>query len=78
MLARKKSLARGVATYGPPPGFKGRTFELWVLNKWVLNLLRPQYPTARRKDRTDVKVTYFFYFFSSRLPEAISSFSDIQ
>ena len=36
-LARKKSLAVSVACmamYGPAPGLKGRTFELWVFNRW--------------------------------------------
>ena len=40
-LAREKSLAVGVAcmaTYRPVPGFKGRTFELWVLNRLDLNV----------------------------------------
>ena len=35
-LASRKSLAVGVACmaiYGPAPGFKGRTFELFVLNR---------------------------------------------
>ena len=39
-LARKNSLAVGVACmaiYRPAPGFKGRTFTLWVLNSWVFN-----------------------------------------
>ena len=26
-----------MAIYGPTPGLKGRTFELWVLNTWVFN-----------------------------------------
>ena len=26
-----------MAIYGPAPGLKGRTFELWVLNEWVFN-----------------------------------------
>ena len=26
-----------MAIYGPDPGFKGGTFELWVLNRWDLN-----------------------------------------
>ena len=39
-LARKNSLAAGVACmaiYTPVPGLKGRTLELWDLNRWVLN-----------------------------------------
>ena len=35
-----KILTAGVACmaiYRPTPGFKGRTFELWVLNRWHLN-----------------------------------------
>ena len=39
-LARKKSLAVGVACMAicrPAPGLKGRTSELWVINKWVFN-----------------------------------------
>ena len=38
--ARKKSLAVGIASvaiYWPTPGFKGRTFKLCVLNRWVYN-----------------------------------------
>ena len=34
--------------YRSAPGVKGRTTELYVLNRWVFNLLRPQYPTAGR------------------------------
>ena len=26
-----------MATYGPAPGLNGRTFQLWVLNGWVVN-----------------------------------------
>ena len=39
-LARKICLAVGiacVAIYGPAPGVKGTTFDLWVLNRWVFN-----------------------------------------
>ena len=37
---RKKSLAVSVACmaiYWPTPGFKGRTFKLWVLTRWDFN-----------------------------------------
>ena len=39
-FSKKKSLAVGIAcmpVYGPVPGFKGRTFEIWVLNRQVFN-----------------------------------------
>ena len=26
-----------MAIHGPAPAFKGRTFEFWVLNRWVFN-----------------------------------------
>ena len=38
-LTRKKFLAVGAACtaiHGPVPGLKGRAFELWILNRWVL------------------------------------------
>ena len=39
-MARKKSLAVSaacMALYGLAPVFKGRTFELWVPNRWRFN-----------------------------------------
>ena len=39
-LAKKKSQAAGatcMTIYRPATGFKARTFELWVLNRWDLN-----------------------------------------
>ena len=39
-----------MAIYGPAPGLKGRTFELWVLNKWVFNFCGGE-TTASEQER---------------------------
>ena len=52
-LARKKSLAVGVACvaiFGPVPGSTGRTFEFWVLNKWVFNFCVRSIPLEGNRD----------------------------
>ena len=46
-LARKKSLAADIACmaiYRPAPGLKGITFEVWVLNRQVLNFCGQSIP----------------------------------
>ena len=41
-----------MALYGPAPGLKGRTFELWVLNRWIFKFCTcNQYPTVRKRVR---------------------------
>ena len=45
---QKKFLEACVARFRPTPGFKGRTRQLWILNRWDLDL-SPQAPIAGSK-----------------------------
>ena len=55
--------------FWPTPGFKGSSFELWVLNKWVSYFCVPQYPTAEmcerppaiQASRTEVRLSFCNY-----------------
>ena len=60
-LARKKSLAVGVACiviFWPAQGFNGRTFELYVLNRWDLNFCvrSPNCGGGKAEQRTSWKI----------------------
>ena len=53
-LARKKSLAVSVACmaiYWPTPGFKGRIFQLCVLNRWDFNFCIRSFPQRGESEK---------------------------
>ena len=42
-----------MAIYGPAPCLKGRTFELWVLNRWVFYFCLREMQTKTKIKGTD-------------------------
>ena len=63
-LTRKKFLAVGAACtaiHGPVPGFKGRAFELWILNRWTFNFCVHSTPLRRMHMELGVELRQFTY-----------------
>ena len=55
-----------MAMYGPALGLEGRTFELWVLNRWVFNVCVRSTHYGRQNERR--LYTRKVYFAAAKLP----------